>query len=138
VTGLDELHAEVLRRLRALGVAHPERTVHLTIDVARHGAPLPVPSVLATLEDLRERGEVVHVGGGWRLPDGPESVRLEVSVSADDDSAPDDAASARTVWLVLIRGATVLSVHATEDGARARVADLDNFAAQVERRRVED
>jgi hypothetical protein len=135
--GLVELH-EVLRRLRALGVAHPERTVHLTIDVARHGAPLPVPSVLATLEHLLERGEVVHVGGGWRLPDGPESVRLEVSMSPGDHAAPDPAASPRSVWLVLIRSATVLSVHATEDGARTRVAELDNFAAHVERRRVED
>ncbi len=137
MTRLDELRAEVLGRLRALAAAHPERTVHLTIDVARHGATLPVPSVLATLEDLRERGRVVHVGGGWRLPDGPEGVRLEVSVSPDGAASPDRAAATRSVWLVLISGATVLSVHATEDGARARVAELDNFAAHVERHRVE-
>jgi hypothetical protein len=77
--------------------------------------------VLATLEDLRERGGVVHVGGGWRLSDGH-----------------DPATSTRFVWLVLSRGAAVLSVHGTEEGARSRVAELDNFSAHVERRRVED
>ena len=138
MTRLDDLRAEILERLRALGVTHPERTVHLTIDIARHGAPLPVPTALATLEDLRERGAVVHVGGGWRLPDGPESVRLEVSVTADGAAPPDGAASTRAVWLVVIGGATVLSVHASQEGARARVAELDNFAAHIERRRVED
>ncbi|MGE0029411.1 MAG: hypothetical protein AB7O78_02825 [Thermoleophilia bacterium] len=69
MTRLDDLRAEILGRLRALAVVHPERTVHLTIDVARRGAVLPVPAVLATLEDLRARGEVVQLGGGWRLPD---------------------------------------------------------------------
>ena len=121
MTRRDDLHGEVLQRLRALGVTHPERTVHLTIDIARHGAPLPVPTALATLEDLRERGAVVHVGGGWRLPDGP-----------------DGGAATRAVWLVVLGGATVLSVHASQEGARSRVAELDNFAANVERRRVED
>jgi hypothetical protein len=120
VTRLDDVRAEILERLRALGITHPERTVHLTIDIARHGAPLAVPTALATLEDLRERGAVVHVGGGWRLPDGPDGV-----------------AATRAVWLVVSSGATVLSVHASQEGAHARVADLDNFAARVERRRVE-
>ena len=138
MTRLDDLRAEVLARLRALGVAHPERTVHLTIDIARHGAPLAVPTVLSTLENLRERGEVVHVGGGWRLSDGPESVRLEVSVSADGAAPPERTAPTGVVWIVVIGGATVLSVHASQEGARARVAELDNFAAHVERRRVED
>jgi hypothetical protein len=129
VTRLDGLHHEVLRRLRALGVVHPERTVHLTIDIAHHGAALPVQTVLGTLEDLREQGRVVRVGGGWCLADAP---------AANGAAPPGGAASTGTVWLVVVGGATVLSVHASEAGARARVADLDNFAARVERRRVED
>jgi hypothetical protein len=72
------LRAEVLERLRALAVAHPERTVHLAIDVAQHGPPRPVPEVHAALEELRERREVMPVGGGWRLADGPDGVWLEV------------------------------------------------------------
>jgi hypothetical protein len=138
VTRLDELRPEVVRRLRAMGVAHPERTVHLAIDVARYGATLPVPSVLASLEALRDAGAVVPVGGGWRLADGPEPVRLEVSASADGAGPPDPAPAAGSVWLVVIGTETVLSVHATEEGARARVAELDNFTAHVEQRPVED
>jgi len=118
MTAAAGLRTEVLDRLRALTVSRPERTVHLTIDVVRYGASLPVPAVLATLEDLWERGEVVQVGGGWRLPDG--------------------VASTRAVWLVVIGDAAVHSVHESERGARARVAELDSFAARIERRPVED
>jgi hypothetical protein len=118
MTATADLRTEVLDRLRALAVARPERTVHLTIDVVRYGASLPIPAVLATLESLRERGEVVHAGGGWRLPDG--------------------AGSGRAVWLVLISDAVVHSIHSSERGARARAAELDNFDARVEQRRVED
>lgn len=137
MTRLDALREDVLGRLRALALAHPERTVHLTIDVARHGAPLPVPTVHATLEDLMDRGQVVHVGGGWRPADGPEPVRLEVSAPGDGAVAAGRAAPADTVWVVLISGGTVHSVHATEHGARARVAELDSFDAHVERRPLE-
>lgn len=129
VTRLDDLHHEVLRRLRALEVVHPERTAHLTLDIARHGAALPVPAVLATLEDLREHGRVAQVGGGWRL---------QAAATANGGAPPDRAVSTGAVWLVVLDGAAVLSVHASEQGARARVADLDSFAARVERRPVED
>jgi hypothetical protein len=78
VRASDQLLTEVLARLRALALAHPERTVHLAIDVALHGPPRPVREVHAALEELRERREVMPVGGGWRLADGPEGVRLEV------------------------------------------------------------
>ena len=124
MTAAGDLRAEVLDRLRALTVAHPERTVHLTIDVVRYGAPLPVAGVLATLEHLRASGAIVHAGGGWRLPEAA--------------SALDGADGGGAVWLVVISGATVLSVHASQEGARARVAELDSFDAHVERRRLED
>jgi hypothetical protein len=129
VTRLDDLRQEVLRRLRALGVVHPERTVHLAIDIAHHGAALPVPAVLATREDLRERGRVVRVGGGWCVADAP----------AGNGAVPTGAAGpTRTLWLVGVGGGTGHSVHASEAGARARVAELDSSAAQVARRRLED
>lgn len=129
MTHPDDVRREVLRRLRALEDVHPERTVHLTIDIARHGATLPVPRVLASLEDLRELGSVVQVGGGWRL---------QAAAAANGGAPPDAPASTGAVWLVVIDGAAVLSAHASERGARARVAELDNFAARVERRLVED
>jgi hypothetical protein len=113
-----DLHGEVLDRLQTLTVSRPDRAAHLAIDVVRYGPPLPVPAVLAALEDLRRRGEVVHAGGGWRLPD--------------------EANAARAVWLVMIRDAAVHSVHASERSARARVAELDSFDAYVEQRPVED
>jgi len=127
----DELRTEVVERLHALTIAHPERTVHLAIDVAQHGPARPVRAVQAALTDLLQRGVVMHVGGGWRLPDGPEPVQLAVS------TADHGAEAGGVVWLVLISGQMVLSVHGSEEGARARVAELDNFDAQIQRRRVE-
>ena len=85
MTRLDDLGEEVLRRLRALVEVHPERTVHLTIDIAGHGAGLPVPTVLATLEDLRDHGRVVRVGGGWCVADAPlGSAATVLSVDASE------------------------------------------------------
>ncbi|MGE0025726.1 MAG: hypothetical protein AB7O78_17745 [Thermoleophilia bacterium] len=71
-----DLRAEILVRLRQLADAHPERSVHLAIDVAQHGRPLSIPACQVALEQLWEAKQVVHVGRGWRLP--PDGIQMEI------------------------------------------------------------
>lgn len=74
-----DLRAEVLARLRALDDAHPERSAHLTIDVAQHGRPLSIPAVQVALDRLWTEHQVVRVGrAGWRTPPPGVEVQLEV------------------------------------------------------------
>lgn len=66
----DSFRAEVLARLRALDDARPERSAHLSIDVAQHGEPLSITAVQRALEELWQEKMVVHVGrAGWRARD---------------------------------------------------------------------
>lgn len=84
-----DLHREVLHRLRQLDDAHPERTRHLAIDVAQHGAPLNIPAVQRALEDLWEARQVMHIGRGWRLPTPGVQVQLEVASQPVPPTTPD-------------------------------------------------
>lgn len=68
---------EVLTRLRHLTTNRPDRTTHLAIDIAQHGAPLSIPAVQVALEQLWADHQVVHTGRGWRLPDS-DGVQLEI------------------------------------------------------------
>lgn len=78
-TPTTDLRVEVLQRLRGLADAHPDRTSHLTIDVAQHGRPLNIPAVQVTLEELWVARQVLHVGRGWRLPPDGLQIRMDVT-----------------------------------------------------------
>lgn len=77
-TTTTDTRQEVHRRLHALTEARPDRRTHLAIDIAQHGAPLPIHIVRPALEDLWVDGKVETAGRGWRLPPQPVDVQLEL------------------------------------------------------------
>lgn len=79
MTTSADLRIEVLDRLAALEVAHPERRSHMVIDVAMRGEYRSISAVLRALDELWEQGRVDRVGErGWRVRPAGVEVQLEM------------------------------------------------------------